>query len=87
MKLVCFLTSAQLVIAFALQDNENAVVPVVINRRLLGDIHYSDYPDKFSTCNNRESSNFTYLVEERLCITSSDLQNGKIIRHADIMLH
>ena len=67
-----------LVIAFvqqSLQDDENTI-PVVINRRLLGDIHYSDYPDKFSTCSDRRSSNLTYLVEERLCVTSSDLQNG-----------
>ena len=79
MKLVCSVLISALVIAFvqqSLQDNENAI-PVVINRRLLGDIHYSDYPDKFSTCNDRESSNFTYLVEERLCVTSSELQKGK----------
>ena len=81
-----------LVIAFvqqSLQDNENAI-PVVIRRRLSGDIHFSDYPDKFSTCSDSKNSNFTYLVEERLCVTSSDLQNSNNIilvdRHYNIIV-
>ena len=81
MKLVCLsILISVLVIAFvqqSLQDHENAI-PVVINRRLSGDIHFSDYPDKFSACTDGKSSNFTYLVEERLCVTISDLQKGKL---------
>ncbi len=83
MKVVCFLTSA-LVIAFvqqSLQDDEDTI-PVVINRRLTGDIYYFDHPDnkKFSTCSDMDSStNATYLVEERRCVTSSDLQKGNNI--------
>ena len=78
MKLVCSVLISALVIAFvqqSLQDDENAI-PVVIRRRLFGDIHYFDYPDKHSTCSDMDSSNVTYLVEERLCVTSSDLQKG-----------
>jgi hypothetical protein len=78
MKLVCFLICA-LVIAFvqqSLQDDEDTI-PVVISRRLTGDIHYFDYPEKFSVCNDIDGSNVTYLVEERLCVTSNDLQKGK----------
>jgi hypothetical protein len=81
MKLVCFLTSA-LVIAFvqqSLQVDEDTI-PVVINRRLTGDIFYFDYPEKFSGCAYVDRANVTYLVEERLCITSNDLQKGKISR-------
>ena len=81
MKLVCSVLVSALVIAFvqqSLQDDENTIIPVVrINRRLFGDIHYFDYPEKFSTCSDTKSSNFTYLVEERLCVTSSDLQKGR----------
>jgi amino acid permease len=78
MKVVYILISV-LVIAFvqqSLQDDENTI-SVVINRRLFGDIHYFDYPERFSSCTDIESSNVTYLVEERLCVTSNDLQKGK----------
>jgi hypothetical protein len=58
----------------------------VINRRLAGDIHYVHYPERFSTCTDIDSSNVTYLVEERLCVTSNDLQKGKLKDRHNIII-
>ena len=66
-----------LVIVFVQKSFQNAI-PVVVRRRLTGDFEYFaiDYPENFVGCTDVNSSNVTYLVEERRCVTGDDLLKG-----------